>query len=211
MLCSLARPVKPRLDASWQAVLRSCWIPRRPPCPGFPVAQRPAKSRPRGSPGPHGASGKGQCYRSGAVSGCLRSACGSCTPRGRACLYWARPDGLPFNEIEYLGGQDHRVPAAASLCRPAPQNLLGVALFAAPAIDVRGVEEVIPSSTARSIILKLSSWVVCQPKFMVPRQMLLTRTPCLPNRLCSIAMFDDFFCLGFKKLVPANKETKPEF
>jgi len=28
--------------------------------------------------------------------------------------------GLAFDGIEYLGGQDHRVPATASLCKPAP-------------------------------------------------------------------------------------------
>jgi hypothetical protein len=33
---------------------------------------------------------------------------------------------------------------------------------------------------------------VCQPKFMVPRQMLLTKTPCFPKRLCSIAIIDSF-------------------
>jgi hypothetical protein len=33
---------------------------------------------------------------------------------------------------------------------------------------------------------------VCQPKFMVPRQMLLTKTPCFPKRLCLIAIIDSF-------------------
>jgi hypothetical protein len=50
--------------------------------------------------------------------------------------------GLAFDGIEDLGGQDHRVPAAASLGKPASQDLLGVALLAAPAVDVGGVEEI---------------------------------------------------------------------
>ena len=44
------------------------------------------------------------------------------------------------------------------------------------------------------MILKLSSWLVCQPKFMVPRQMLLTNIPCFPKRLCSIAIFNSRCC-----------------
>jgi hypothetical protein len=50
--------------------------------------------------------------------------------------------GLALNRIEDLGGQDNRVPSAASLGKPSAQNLLGVALLAAPPIDVGGVEEV---------------------------------------------------------------------
>ena len=49
-----------------------------------------------------------------------------------------------------------------------------------------------PSSNARSMILKLSSSVVCQPKFIVPKQRLLTRTPCFPKRLYSTAISDAF-------------------
>jgi hypothetical protein len=37
---------------------------------------------------------------------------------------------------------------------------------------------------------------VCQPKFMVPRQMLLTKIPCFPKRLCSIAIIDSFVILS---------------
>ncbi len=42
------------------------------------------------------------------------------------------------------------------------------------------------------MMAKLSASVVCQPKFMVPKQMLLTRTPCLPSRLFSIAIVRSF-------------------
>src|ERR1035437_7638241 len=45
-----------------------------------------------------------------------------------------------------------------------------------------------PSSRARSMILKLSSSLVCLPKFMVPRQRLLTSAPCPPSLLCVTLM-----------------------
>ena len=50
--------------------------------------------------------------------------------------------GLALDRIEDLRGQHYRVPAAASLGKPATQDLLGVALLATPTIDVGGVEEV---------------------------------------------------------------------
>jgi hypothetical protein len=50
--------------------------------------------------------------------------------------------GLALDGIEHFGGQDHRVPAAATLGKPASQDLLSVALLAAPAVDVGSVKKV---------------------------------------------------------------------
>ena len=52
--------------------------------------------------------------------------------------------GLALDRIEDLRGQHYRVAAAASLGKPASQNLLGVARLTTPAVDVCGVEEVDP-------------------------------------------------------------------
>ena len=76
-----------------------------------------------------------------------------------------------------------------------PQDLLRVTTLAAPAIDVRGIEKVDPELQG-SIHHPETLFLTGLPtKFMVPRQMLLTRTPCFPKRLCSIAIF--LYCLLF--------------
>src|SRR5271165_7613684 len=62
--------------------------------------------------------------------------------RLRTSVFGLRQVGLAFDGIEDFSSQDHSVPAAAPLGKPASQDLLGVALFATPAVDVGGVEEI---------------------------------------------------------------------
>src|ERR1700740_2700530 len=50
--------------------------------------------------------------------------------------------GLAPDWVKNFGGKDHRIPATTSLGKPASQDLLGVALLAAPAINIGGVKKV---------------------------------------------------------------------
>src|SRR5271166_1897246 len=146
MLCSLDRPVKPRLDASWQAVAMSHPAKLLEPTYHLALVSQLLEGLPSLVPRAvpihvvHlvkvDVVGLEPFQAALAVLADLvrRKAAAVCVGLGQV--------GLAFDGIEDLGGQDHGVPAAASLGKPAPQNLLGVPLLATPAVDVGGVEEV---------------------------------------------------------------------
>jgi hypothetical protein len=81
-----------------------------------------------------------------------------------------------------FGREDDPVPAPATLREPAADDLLGDALAGAPAVDVRGVEEVDAELERPVPIAKLSASLVSGPKFMVPRPSRLTFSAVRPRR-----------------------------
>ena len=159
---------------------RSWTTRRRAPCPGRPGSPSPARSPPTACSGRRGASGKGRSRRSAAGAASPRRP-GRCVGRTGPGRWATRPScrrpwwpGRPCP-----AGPPPWANQRPMICSVRPSPVCQPYTLAVS-------KKLMPCSSARSMMAKLSGSVVCGPKFIVPRQSRLTDRPVRPRFVYSI-------------------------